>query len=144
MARGCPRPKGPKNTVFCDFPPLGVRSVKTQDCKKVAQFSGETFECPVFPPKNAPSSGKLRFYVFGPEFLQVPRGCPRPKGPKTPVFCDFPAVGVRSAQTQNVKNCAGRSFWGERISPPKVPLAPGNCVFFRFWPGISLSAKGLP
>ena len=139
MPRGCPRPKGPKNTVFCDFPPLGVWSVKTQNvkklrsfrekllgvrfffpkvplaprnrvflfsarnfskcqgaalgqkrpktqyfaiprpwgslvgqnanCKKVALFSEETFGCPVFFPKSAPSSGKSRFSVFGPEFL---------------------------------------------------------------------------
>ena len=24
---------------------------------------------------------------------------------------------------------SGRNFWGGRISPPKVPLAPGNCIF---------------
>ena len=138
MPRGCPRPKGPKNTVFCVFLPLGVRSVKTQNakkfrgfrekllgvlffvakvplalgnrvflfsarnfskcqgaalgqkglkhsilrfpapggpvgqntkCKKNPRFSGETFGCPVFFRKSAPSSGKSRFSDFSPEFL---------------------------------------------------------------------------
>ena len=36
VPRGCPRPKGPAIPVFCHFPPAGVRSVQTQQVKKVA------------------------------------------------------------------------------------------------------------
>ena len=194
MPRGCPRPKGPENTVFCDFPPLGVRSVKTQSAKRlrclrekllgvrfflpkvplaqgnrVFLFSARNFSkcqgaalgqkglktqyfaisrpwgsgrskrkmqkscalfgrnlcqvCPVFCRKSAPSSGKSRFSDFGPEFLQVPRGCPRPKGPKNTVFCDFPHLGVRSVKTQNVKKLRGfrEKLLGVRFFPQKCP-----------------------
>ena len=61
----------------------------------------------------------------------MPRGCPRPKGPKNPAFCDFPPLGVRSVKTQNAKKLRGfrEKLFGACFPPPKVPLAPGNRVF---------------
>ena len=76
------RPLGTK-PVFCDFLPLGVRSAKTHSVKKMRNFLEKLLGRTDFPPKSAPSSRKLRVSVFGPEFLL--KGCPRPKGPKTPV-----------------------------------------------------------
>ena len=84
----------PRNPVFCDFPPVVVRSAKTQDVKKLRNFGEELLGTDFFP-KSAPSSRKLYFSVFGPEILAVPRGCPSPKGPKIPVFCDLSPVGVQ-------------------------------------------------
>ena len=127
--------KGLKTQYFAIFRPWGPAGQNAK-CKKVAQFSGETFGCPVFSPKSAPSSRKSRFSVFGPEF---------------PVFCDFLPLGVRSVKTQNVKKL--RSFreklLGVRFFFPKEPLAPGNCVFlcstqsFSKCQGAALGQKGL-
>ena len=65
--RGRPtRPKGPQNPVFCGFPPLGVRSAKTQNVKKLRNFGEKLLGRTDFPPKSAPSSGKLRRSVFRP------------------------------------------------------------------------------
>ena len=61
--------------------------------------------------------------------------------PKTPVFGDFQPVGVRSAKTETVKKPAefrGENFWAAGFSLPKVPLAPGNCVFL-----FSVGVRGL-
>ena len=83
-------------------------------------------------PKSAPSTRKLRFSVFRPEFLCA-KGRPRSNGlnPQYPVVRNFPPAEVRSARTQNVKRL--RNFEGKLSGRPdfcpKVPLAPGNCVF---------------
>ena len=97
-------------------------------CKKVAQFLGQNFGADVFFP---PSSGKLHFSVFRPGIFPSAKGCPRPKGPRKPVFHDFPPLGSGRPKRKKLKSCAipGRNFWGGRISPQKVPLAPGSCVF---------------
>ena len=136
MPRGCPRPKGPKNPVFCDFPPLGVWSVKTYNVKKLRNFREKLLGRPVSPPKSAPSSGKSRFSVFGPEFLQVPSRCSRPKGPKNPVFCDFPLLGVRSVKTQNAKKLRAfrEKLLGRPIFPPKSAPSSGKLCFSVFRP----------
>ena len=75
MPRGCPRPKGPENPVFCDSPPLGVQSVKTQIAEKLRNSREKLLGRLVFSPNSAPSSGKSCFSVFGPspEFPQVPK-----------------------------------------------------------------------
>ena len=89
-----------------------------------------------FCPKSAPSSGKLCFSGFGPEFLLVPRGRPRPKRPEGPVFCDFPPLGVRSAKTPNVKKL--RNFWEKLLRrtdfPPKSAPRSQKSHFFVFGP----------
>ena len=174
--------------LFSDFPPLGVRSAKTENVKKLLNFGEQFWGRPDYPSKSAPSTGKLHFRVFrpGPEFLQVPKakpgqnttespfpagdslvihrpatfwekflgqtyffpkvhpgapgncvilflaqnfskcqwGCPKPKGPRNPVFCNFPPVGVQSAKTQNVKKLRnfGEKFLGwTDFSPQKCP-----------------------
>ena len=151
VPRGCPRPKGPRKPVFRVFPSVRVHSAKAQNIKKLRNAGEKLSGRTDFPPKSAPNSGKLCFSVFGPEFLQVPRGFPRPKGLRKPVFHDFPSVGVRSAKTQNVKNLRnfGGKLLGERIFFPKVPLTLGNCVFpfsarnFSKCQGATLGQKGL-
>ena len=62
------RPLGTKPAV-CDFPPLGVRSAETQNAKKLRNFWEKLLGRTHFPPKSSPSSGKLCFSVFSPEFL---------------------------------------------------------------------------
>ena len=72
------------------------------------------------------------FFRFPPGISLSAKGCPRPKWPQTPSILRFPAPGGRVGQNRRrKKSCAilGRNFWGGRISPPKVPLAPGNCIF---------------
>ena len=61
----------------------------------------------------------------------------------------FPACGGPIGQ--NGKGNKVARVWGEIFGaagppPKKLPLAPGNCVFFRFrpGPGISLSSEGRP
>ena len=90
------------------------------------------------------------FFCVRPGISLSAKGCPKPKGPRKEVFCDFPPLGFRSAKTQNVKklrnfgeNLFGRNFF------PKVPLAPQNCVFlfparnFSQCQGAALGQKGL-
>ena len=79
------RPLGTK-PVFCDFPPLGVRSAKTQNVKKLRNFWEKLLRRIDFPPKSPPSSGKSRFPVFGPEFLEVLRAALGQKGLETLYF----------------------------------------------------------
>ena len=135
------RPLGTK-PVFCDFPPLGVRSAKTQSVKQLRNFWEKLLGRTDFSPKSATSSGKLHLSVFGPKFLQVPRGCPRPKGPKipvgpkVPVFCDFPPLGVRSAKTQNVKKLPTfrKKLLGRTDFSPKSAPSSGKLCFSVFAP----------
>ena len=69
LSKGCPGPEWPKKTVFRNFPPLGVRSVKTESVKKLRNLGENLLGQPDFPPKTAPSTGKLRFSVFRLEFI---------------------------------------------------------------------------
>ena len=59
------------------------------------------------------------------------KGCPRPKGPRKPVFCNFLPLGLRSPITQNVKKSRnfGEKIFGQTDFFPKVPLGPGYYVF---------------
>ena len=71
------------------------------------------------------------FSCFPPEIYLSAKGCPRPKWPKPPVFRDFLPLGVRSVKTENLKTLRnfGEKLLGRPDFPPKVPLAPGNCIF---------------
>ena len=151
MPKGCRRPKGPKNTVFCDFPPLGVRSVKTQNVKKLRSFREKLLGVQFFPPKVPLAPGNRVFLFSARNFSKCQGAALGQKGLNKPVFCDFPPLGVRSVRTQNAKKL--RSFWeklsGVRFFPPKVPLALGNRVLLFSAPnfskcqGAALGQKGL-
>ena len=91
--------------VFYNFLPLGGWLAKTQNGKMLRNFWEIFGGRANFPPKSAPSSGKLCFSVFGPELLKVPRGCPRPKGPKKPVS-RFPAPGGPGSQNATCRKVA--------------------------------------
>ena len=69
----------------------------------------------------------------------MPRATRVQKGPETPYF----AIGQNS-KSKKVAYFFGETFGADGFSPPKVPLGPGNRVFFRSWPGISLGAQGYP
>ena len=57
--------KGLKTPVLCDFPPVGVRSVKTQSIKTLrTTIPGSVVT--VFCDFGTPSAGKMRFSVFSP------------------------------------------------------------------------------
>ena len=104
-----------------------------------------------FSPKSAPSSGKLCFSVFSPEFLQVPRAVVGQKGVKSPVFRDIPPVGLRSAKTQNVKMLSnfGEKLLGRPDFSPKSAPSSGKLCFSVFDPEFfsvpraALGQKGL-
>ena len=86
VPRGCPRPKEPRKPVVCDFPPLGVRLAEPQNVKKLRNFGEKLLGRTDFFLKSAPSSGKLRFSVFRPEFLQMPRAALGQKGLENQYF----------------------------------------------------------
>ena len=117
---GCPKPKWPLNPVFRNFPPLGVRSVKTESLKKLHNCGDKLLGRPHFPPKSASSTGKLRCSVFRPEFLLVPRAVLGQNGPKSQYFaisCPWGLVG------RNGRRKKAAQFWGETVGaagfPPK-------------------------
>ena len=86
-------------------------------CKKKWRNFGEMLLGQLdFFPKSASSSGKLRFSVFRPEFLNVPRANPRPKWPKKMLFRNYPRLWVRSAKTENVKKL--RNFGDKLLGRP--------------------------
>ena len=74
---------------------------------------------------------KSCFSGFRPEFLSVPRAVLGQNGLKKTVFRNFPPLGARSAKTESAKKLCnfGENFWSARISPLRVPLAPGKWVF---------------
>ena len=130
-AQGCRRPKWPTNPVFRDCPPVGVRSAKAQTVKKLRNFGENFLERPYFSLKSASSTGKLRFSVFRPEFLQVPRAVLGQNGQR-PSISQFPAPGgsrLAKWTTQNSSATLGRNFRGGRIFSPEGPLAPRKCIF---------------
>ena len=130
----------PRNPVFCDFPPLEVQSTRTQTVKKLRNFGEKLLGQTDFFPKSAPSSGNLRkFFRFRLGISLSAKGCPRPKGPRKPVFCDFPPLGVQPTRKM-YKSCSisGRNFRGGRIflkSKKKVTTLSGMvvCNFFTFY-----------
>ena len=70
-----PRPRvvvgqnGLEKQYFAISRPWGSGLGKTVERKAVAEFRGETFWAAVFFSKSAPSTGRLCFSVFRPEFL---------------------------------------------------------------------------
>ena len=76
--------------MFCDFPPVGVRSARAGPnvkCKKVAE-NHPRYRGNIFFHFGPPSTGKLRFSVFGPGpgFIQVPTAVLGQNGPKSLYF----------------------------------------------------------
>ena len=91
---------GLKPQDFAIFSGRGGPASQKIKCKKNGGFGGEAFWAAVFfPSKKAPSTGKLCFSVFRPEFLPSAKDCPRPKWTKPAAFRDFLPVGVQSAKT---------------------------------------------
>ena len=135
--KGRPRQKCPKNPVFRDFLPEGVRqNVKR---KKLVHLGEKILGRPDFPPKSAP----IAFFFFRPSPGIHPsaKGRPRPKSR----ILRFPARG--GLVGQNVKKL--RTTIPEGVvtffSSISGPLAPGNCVYrLHLAPSFSLSAKGRP
>ena len=70
------------------------------------------------------------FFRFPPGISISAKSCPGPKGPKNPYLAISRPWGSGWPKRETPKSCAifGRNFWSGRISPPKVPLAPGNCI----------------
>ena len=56
---------------------MGVRSTKTQNVKNLRNFGEKLLGRTDFPPKSAPSSGKLCFSLFGPG--PWPKTSPKPQ-----------------------------------------------------------------
>ena len=97
-----PGPKWPKITIVCDFPPVGVWPAKALEEEKLRTTTPDTVVTFVshFGP---PSTGKLRFSVFGPVpgFLSVPRALLGQDGRQSYfpiVFRVSPPVGVWSVK----------------------------------------------
>ena len=90
-------------------------------CKKVGETFGRNFWRGQFPPPKVPLAPGNRVFLFWPGISLSAKGCPRPKGPGKPVFCDFPPLGVRSAKMQNVKKLRtfGEKLLGWMDFPPK-------------------------
>ena len=115
--------------VFRGFPPLGVRLAKTENGKKLRNFWEKLLGRADFPHKSAPSTKKLYFRLFrpGPEMLQVPKA----KTGQKPTQSPFPTGGgptkkklVLRKLRKTIPDSVATFFFS-----PKVPLAPGNCVF---------------
>ena len=114
---------GLKTRYFAISRPWGSGRSK-RNCKKVARFSGATFGCLVFFLAKVPLAPGNRAFLFPARNFSKCQGATLgQKGVKTPVFCDFPPLGVRSVKTQSVKSCAifGRNFWAAGFSPQKCP-----------------------
>ena len=86
---------------------------------------------PIFFPKSAPSSGKLDFPFPVQNFSKCQGAALGRKGLENQYFAISRPWGSGWPKHQQYKSCAisGGNFWGGRIFPPKVPLAPGYCVF---------------
>ena len=130
VSRGCHRPKGPQIPVFCDFPPLGVQSVKTLNVKKLRNFQEKLLGRPVFPPQTAPSSGKSCFSFFGPG-LRISPSARNPKQAKIPPNHRFRRVGVRPNFFLAIKL---------RNTIPDSAVT----FFFHFWAPYALPARKGP
>ena len=98
---------GPKNPVFCDFPPL-VRSAKTLKVNRLRTGGEKLLGRPDFFPRSTPSTGKLCFSVFGPGpgFLEVPRAVLGQNGLKPPFFVFSCPWGSGRPKRKNVKKIA--------------------------------------
>ena len=97
-ATGCPRPKGPQKPIISDFPPLGVRSAKTQTLNKLRNFGEKLLGRTDFPPKSAP--GVSLFLARAQNFSRTKNSVNhryRPRGGPTgnKVFFDFGAPSTQ-------------------------------------------------
>ena len=135
--KGCRKPKWPKqqNQYFAIsgpwVVPLVPGSAKMESVRKLRNFREKLLGRPYFFLKSASSSGKLRFSVSRPEFLQVPRAVP---GLKNQYFgISRPWVG-QTVKLKKVAHFRGETFGAAGFPPPKVPLAPGNCIFQKLFP----------
>ena len=132
-AKGCPRPKWPRKIVFYDFPPLWVRSAKTENIKKLRNIREKLLGRPDFSPKSAPSTRTLCFRVSA-QALNLSK-CPRPKRAKIPLNHRFRPAGVRQ------KNCSpescgkpSRIAWQHFLSAKSAPST-RKLHFSVFGPG---------
>ena len=139
MPRGCPRPKGPRNPVFRDFPSVGVHLAKTQNVKWYLRIFGEKLlgRTDFFSPKVPLAPGNCVFPFSARNFSKCPGAAPGQKGLKNQYFRGFPPVGVRSAKTQNVKKLHnfGEKLFGRTYFFSKSAPSSGKLCFSVFGPG---------
>ena len=132
MPRGCPRPKGPKTAVFCDFPPLGVRSVKTQNAKKLRSFREKLLGVRFFSPKVPLAPGNRVFLFSARNFYKCQGAALGQKGLKPQYFAISRPWGSGQSKRKNLKNLRNlwrKHFWGGRFFPPKsAPSSGKSCV----------------
>ena len=134
-AKGYPRPKWPKPPVSRDFPPLGVQSSKTENVKKLRNFGEKLLGRPDFFVQSASTTGKLRFSVFRPEFLQVPTAVLGQNGLKSSIS-QFPAPGGPVSQnlTQKKLRNFGEKLLGRPVFFLKSASTTGKLRFSVFRP----------
>ena len=99
-----------------------ILSVGGRLCRLGTQPKKTRFSCTSAPTELL--GRKIAFSRFWPRISSSAKGSPRPKGPRKPLFCDFPPLRVRSADTQNVKK--KRNFWeklfrADGFPPQKCP-----------------------
>ena len=127
MPRAVRGQNGLKTSYFAISCPWGSGRPKQKTYEKLRNFGEKLFGRPVFSLKGASSTGKLHFFCFLSGFSRSAKG---QNGLKTSIS-RFPATGGPVGQIGKCKKVA--RFWGETFgasgSPPKMPLARGNCVF---------------
>ena len=135
MPRGRPRPKGPKNTVFCDFLPLGVLSVKTQNVKKLRIFREKILGVRFFLPKVPPAPGNRVFLISARNFSKCQGAARGQKGLKTQYFAISRPWGSGRSKRKMQKSCAvfGRNFWVSVFFRKRAPSS-GKSRFSDFGP----------
>ena len=87
-AKGCPSHKGPKKLVFCDFPPVRVRSTKLQNVKTLRNVGDKCLGRTNFFSKSALAPGNCIFLFLALNFSK----CPRPKSGHNPTKSPFPTT----------------------------------------------------
>ena len=115
--------KGLKTQYFAISRPWGVRSVKTENVKKMRSFREKPLGDRFIFPKVPQGPGNRVFLFSALNFSKCQGAALGQKWPKNTVFCDSPPLGVRSVKTQTVKKL--RSFWekllGVRFFSQKCP-----------------------
>ena len=105
MPRGCPRPNGPRKPLFLDFPPVGVRSAKTQHVKKMRNFGEKILGSSLVGgrfTRTARKTGKIHFFgVFGP--FQAAGGRKVPPDPEKSSQSGIAAAGGRTIESAKCK-----------------------------------------
>ena len=115
--------KEPKNPVFCDFPPLGVRSVKTQNVKKLRGFREKLLGVRVFSPKVPLAPGNRVFLFSARNFSKCQGAALGQKGLKPQYFAISHPWGSGRSKRKVQKSCAvfGRNCWVSGFFPQKCP-----------------------